>query len=89
MLALVTPRAGPGPGLHYEVMGLVEHLPVIGRVGIIKELLATRPAHPAGDQATARDQINLGQLFGHAERMLQRRQRIANQDNADFIGNAG
>ena len=87
MLALVAPRAGLGPGLDNEVVGFVEHLAVIGRVGIIEELLAARPAHPAGDEPPARDQIDFRQLFGHTQRMLQYGQGIADQDDLGFVGN--
>ena len=87
MFALVAPRPRLGPGLHNKVVGLVEQLAVIGRIGIIEKLLAARAAHPAGDQAPPRDEIDLGQLFGHPQRMLQYRQRVADQNNLGLAGN--
>src|SRR6266851_1592486 len=53
MLALVTPWAGPRPGLHDKVVRLVEHLAVVSRIGVVEKLLRARAAHPSGDQAAA------------------------------------
>src|SRR5438876_1043121 len=65
MFPLVAPRTGSRPGLDDKVVRFVEHLAVVRGIGIIEELLAARSAHPAGDQSAARDQIDLGELFGH------------------------
>ena len=89
MLALVAPRAGPRPGLHDKVMRLVEHLAVVGGIRVVEELLAARAAHPSGHQPAARNQIDLGQLFGHPQRMFDHRQRIADQHEPHALGAIG
>src|ERR1700693_4727113 len=69
MFALIAPGTGPGPRLDDEVVGFLEVLAVVSRIGVVEELLAACPAHPSSDEASARDQIDLGQLLGHAQRM--------------------
>ena len=86
VLALVAPRAGLGPGLVDEVVSLVEALTVVGRVDVVGQLLAARTAHPAGHQASARDHVDSGQLFGQPQRVGDR-QRVAEQDDFNPLGN--
>jgi len=45
MLALVTPGAGLGPGFDDKVVSLVEILPVVGWIGVERELLAAGAAN--------------------------------------------
>ncbi len=81
MLAFITPGARPCPRLYDEVVGFVEHFTVIGRVGVVEELLAASATYPTGDQPAPGDQVNGGEFFGHTQRMFKHRQRIADEDN--------
>src|SRR5712692_6587564 len=86
VLALVPPWSGPGPGLHDEVVGLLEKLAVVGGIGVVEKLLAAGAADPSGDQPSPRDQIDLRQLLGHPEWMLDHGQRVADQKYPRFPG---
>src|SRR5271166_4433568 len=86
MLALVAPWSRPGPRLHDKVVRLLEVLAVVCGIGVIEKLLAARAAHPSGDEASARDQIDLSELLGHPQRMLEDRQGIANQQDVHLLG---
>ena len=77
MFALVAPRTGPGPRLNDEVVRLFEIFAVVSGIGVVEELLAARAAHPSGDQTSARNEIDLGQLFRHPQWMFDDWQRIA------------
>src|SRR5258708_36869170 len=70
MLAFVSPRPGPRPRLHDKIVGLLEQLAIVGGIRVVEELLAACAAHPSGDQPPPRDQIDLRELLGHPERML-------------------
>ena len=89
MFAFVAPRSGPGPRLNDEVVGLFKVLAIVGGIRVVEELLAARAAHPSGDEASLRDQIDFGEFFGHAQRMLQYRQRIADEQDVRFLGEPG
>src|SRR6266446_3709294 len=86
VLALVSPRPGPGPRLHDKIVSLFEKLAIVSGIGVVEKLLAARPAHPSGDQPPPRDQIDLREFLGHSERMLNHRQRIADQKYPRFLG---
>ena len=70
-------------------MGFVKILTVIGRIGIIRELLGAAAAHPARDQAAFGDQINFGQFFCQAQGIANDGKRIAEQNDAYFFRNPG
>src|SRR5579875_2810460 len=78
MAAFVAPWTGLGPRSDDEVVRLVEVFAVIGRIGVVRELLAARAADPSRDQPPARNHIDHRQLFRQPQRIAQR-QRIAYQ----------
>src|ERR1700728_4075198 len=89
MFSLIPPRPGPRPRLYNEVVSLVEHLAIVGGVGVVKELFAAGSAHPARDQPAARDQIDLRQLLSHPQRMFDHWQRITDKHQAHALGAIG
>src|SRR5262245_2294551 len=89
MLALITPRSRPSPRLDDKVMGFIEVLAVISRVGIVEKLLAPSTAYPPCDQASTRDQIDLGKFLRHAQRVLNDREGIPDQHDLHLLGEAG
>src|SRR6516162_7124390 len=88
VLAFPAERTGARPRREDQIMRLVEHLAVVSRIGVIEDLLAASPAHPSGDQASMRDTVDGREFFGDAQRVLEGWQRIAEQDDAGFMGNA-
>ncbi len=67
-------------------MSLVEIFAVVGRIGIVEDLLAAGAAHPSGYQAPVRYEVDFRQFLGQPHRIFDRRQRIAEQHNADLLG---
>src|SRR5713101_1277086 len=55
MLALPAERTRPRPGRENQVVRLVEQLAIVGRIGVVEDLLAACPAHPSGHQPSTRD----------------------------------
>src|SRR5579863_1151405 len=88
MLALVAERTRPGPRLDHDVVGFVEIFAVKRGVRVAGELLAAAAAYPSGHQAAAGDHIDHAQLFGQPQRIADYRQRIAQQDDLHFLGDA-
>src|ERR1700730_17229057 len=82
VFAFPAKRTGPRPRRQDQIMRLVEHLAVVSRVGVIEDLLAAGPTHPSGNQAPMRDTVDRREFFRDAQRVLERRQRIAEQDDA-------
>ena len=80
MLALVAKRAGRGPRLDDEIDAFLEQFAIERGIGVVGELLGARAAHPSGDQASARDEIDHGEFFRQAQRIANRGHRIAEQD---------
>jgi hypothetical protein len=70
-------------------MAFLEHLAVVGRVGVVEELLWPRAPHPTGDQPAPRDQVDHGQFLGQAQRVAVGRDRVADQDDPDPLGDPG
>src|SRR5437899_2284856 len=85
MLAFPAERTGSRPRSQDQIMGLVEHLAVVGGIGVVEDLLAAGPPYPPGNQAPMRDTVYGRQLFGYAQRILERWQRVAEQDDASPI----
>ena len=89
MLALVAERARRGPRLDDELDAFLEQLSVESRVGVVGELLGAGAAHPSGDQASARDEIDHREFFRQAQRIGDGGDRIAEQDHLHPLGNLG
>ena len=89
VLALPAEGAGIGPGLDDEVVGLLVALPVVGRLGVVRERFAAGAADPAGDQAAFGDHVDLGERLGEPERVFPDRQDVAEQADLDVVGDAG
>ncbi len=89
MLALEAERPGLGPAFDHQVVRFIEKFPVVRRADVVKELLAARAAHPSGDQAPARNHIDLGQFLGQPDRIAHHRQRIAQQHDLHLFGDPG
>src|SRR5439155_24916840 len=86
MLAFVAPRPWSSPGLDDEVVRFVEVLPVIGRVGVVEKLLAASAPYPSSHQASTRDQVDLCQFLGHAQRVPEAWQWITDQHDLALLG---
>ena len=67
-------------------MGFLKALAVIGGVGVGGDAFDTRAAHKAGDEATIRQDVQHGELFGQAERIVPDGQDIAEQENFGVPG---
>jgi hypothetical protein len=83
VLALEAKRPGPGPRLQDKVVGLVEILAVVSRVGVVGELFTARAAHPSGDQPATGDHIDHREFFGQAQRIRHDRRGITKQHDLD------
>ena len=64
MLALVAEGAGGGPSLNDNVMGLVESLPVVHRVGIGGDAFLADAAGEAADHPAAGPEIVVASFSG-------------------------
>ena len=84
------PSQRNGPGLVHaaenQIVSLVEVFAIVGRVGIIGELLAAGAANPSGDQPSARDEIDHRKLFSQSQRIGHRRNRIPEQYDLHALG---
>src|SRR5207253_5243964 len=60
MFALPAEGARGRPGLHDKLVRLLEALPVVVRRDVVRDRLPSGAAHPAGDQAATRDQVDHG-----------------------------
>src|SRR5260370_14181593 len=60
----------PGPGLHHEVVRLLEASMRERRVRACGEVFRSDAAHHAGDKPPAGDAVDHGVLFGNVQRML-------------------
>ena len=89
VLALPAEGAGLGPGFDDEVVRLLVALPVVGGGGVVRETLAAGAAHPAGDQASAGDHVDLRQRLRQPERVVPDRQDVAEQADFGALGDAG
>ena len=88
VLAFPAERAGGRPGLDYEVVSLLEALPVEGRLGVVRHRLAAAAAHPASDQASAGDHVDLGERLSQPERVFPDREDVAEQHDLGVPGDA-
>ena len=86
MLALVAEGAGRRPRLEDEVDAFLEVFAIERGIGVVGELLAAGAAHPSGNQAALREQIDHRELFGEAQRIGDRRHRIAEQHDLRALG---
>ena len=87
--ALPAERTGHGPGLHDQVVRLLEALAVVGGVHARRQLLLSAAAHEPGHEPALRDHVDHGQLLGEPDRVLGERQRIAEHHDLDALGGAG
>src|SRR5712691_8199156 len=69
------------PELDDEIVGLLEPLPVVGRIHVIGELFRTPAAHKARHQTALGDHVDHPQLFGNLDRIVVNRQGVTQQDN--------
>ena len=77
ILALEGEGAGLGPGLHDEIVRLLEALVGFRRVHAGGIILGPDAAHEAGDEAAGGDVVEHGEFFGDHERIVEQRQRAA------------
>src|SRR6516225_7787003 len=68
--ALPAEWAGYRPGLHDQIVSLLEPLAVVCGVHAGRELLLAAATHEPGHEPTARDHVDHGQLFGEPDRVL-------------------
>ena len=71
-----------------EVVSLLEAFAVVNWVCIGRPTFDPGAPDEAGDQASARDQIDLGKLFGEANRVIQDRQRVTEQHDLWLLRDA-
>src|ERR1700693_2341199 len=88
MFALPSKRPRTRPCGDDDVVGLIEILAIVGRIGVVEDLFAAGSADPSRHQAAFGNQIDFRQLLRHAKRISQRRQRIAQQHDANLLGNS-
>ena len=86
MGAFPTEGAGFGPDLRDQVMRFLEPLAVEGRVHACRQLLLSAAADETGHQTALGNHIDHRQLFGHADRIVAQRQRIAENDDLRVFG---
>ena len=77
VLAIPLEGAGLRPGLDDQVVRLVEAVARLGRVEREGVVLGADPAHEAGDDAPAGDDVEQRDLLGHPQRMVAQRDRVA------------
>ena len=77
VLALEGEGAGLGPGLHDQIVRLVEAVVGFRRVRARGMIFGADAAHETGDQPAAGDVVEHGEFFGDHERIVQQRQRAA------------
>ena len=89
VLALPAEGAGRSPRLDQQVVALLEPLPVLHRVHVGGHRLHARPAHHAGYDAPAGDNVNHRNLFRQPHRVLVDGQDVAQQQNPGVLRGAG
>ena len=89
VLALPAERAWGGPRLYYQVVGLVEALPVVGGVDVDRHALGAHASHEPAHHPSARDVVHHGHLFRHPQRVLVDGQDVAQQNDTPLLGVAG
>ena len=81
VLAFPAEGAGRSPCLDDEVVGFLEAVTVIDRIGVRRPRFDTGAAHEAGHQPAARDKVNFRELLCHADRVFLYGQGVAEQHN--------
>ena len=77
------------PGLRDHIGGLVVLVAQVRRVGAVAEAVVHRRTNgEAGDQATAGDAVEHGELFGHTGRRVVERDRVTEHHDGDILGAA-
>ena len=88
VLALERERPRLGPGLHHEVVRLLEARVRDRRVDAHRVVLGADAAHHAGDQPPAGDAVDHGVLLGERERMLAQAEGVAEDRDLGVLGAA-
>ena len=89
VLALPAEGAGGGPGLDDQVVALLEPLPVVDGIAVGGQGLDPCSPHHAGYDPAAGDDVDHGDLFGKADRVLVDGQDVAQQQDPGVLGDAG
>ena len=88
VFALPAERPWRGPGLEDDVVGLVETLSVVHGVGIGGQTFLPNPPHKTAHHPAPGEDVDHGNLFGHAQGIFVNGQDVAQKDNAAFGGGA-
>jgi hypothetical protein len=86
MLALEREWAGLGPGLHDQVVRLLEALVGEERIDAGRMVFVADAAHETGDDAAARQVVEHRELFGDVNRVVHQRQRAADDGDLGLAG---
>ena len=89
MLAFPAERPRRRPRLEHELVGFLESLPVVGRLGVVGDAFAAGTAHPAGHEPAPRDQVDGRQRLGQPQRIVPDRDHVAEQDDLGLFGLTG
>ena len=89
MLALPAERTRLSPRLDYQVMSLVETLPVVNRVGVGGHALLADTADKAADHPATGDAVNHRHFLRHSQRILVDGQHVTQEANLPFLCQTG
>ncbi len=89
VFAFVAERAGPGPGVDDDVVCLVEPLAVVERVGVGGHALLADAPDEAAHHAPAGQDVDHGDLFGDAQRVVVDGQNVSEKHDLALLGPGG
>ena len=88
VVAFPAKRPGRAPRLHDELVRLLEALPVVWALRVVRNTLAPRAPYPSGNQPAARDHVDDGKCFGQPQRIVPDRQHVAEQYDLGLAGDS-
>src|SRR5258708_16573358 len=88
MLAFPPERPWSSPCLDDKVVSLLKALTIVHRVGIGRPTFDAGAPDEARDQPSARDQIDLGKLFGEANRVIEDREWVTKENDLRLLRDA-